>query len=190
MSRHLHGATIERPEAIEHKDVSPRGIFIFLGGLLAALVATLIFVSWLFGAFSTLREEGTAGTVPHVTEIPEPRIQRTPLVDIYNLHRHEDSILNSYGWVQPETGIARIPIERAMELLAARGLPARTGADPGPTVPETGPESGGPQTGAPMPRFNRPPGLEPSNPPPAAPVPGPPVPRTSVPSGAVTEANR
>jgi len=190
MNRRAHDtAIVERPEAIEHKDVSPNGIFIFLGGLLLSLGATLVFVAWLYGAFSTLQEEGAAGA-PRVTGIPEPRIQRTPLTDIYDLRRHEDSILNSYGWVQPESGVARIPIERAMDLLAQRGLPARTGTDPGPTVPETGPESGGPQTGPPLPRFNRPPGLEPSSPPPVAPVPGPPVPRTSVPSGAVTEANR
>ena len=32
------------------------------------------------------------------------------------LRAHEDDILGSYGWVDPATGIARIPIERAISL--------------------------------------------------------------------------
>jgi hypothetical protein len=38
--------------------------------------------------------------------------------------------LSSYGWVDREAGIVRIPIDRAMDLLAERGLPARAGPDP------------------------------------------------------------
>jgi hypothetical protein len=191
MSRHHDGtAQVERPDAIEQRDVDFRGVLISMGSLLALLVLALIFVWWLFGAFSVFQQEATsplpkAGQMP-----PEPRVQVHPLREMWELRKREASILNSYGWVQHETGVARIPIDRAMDLLAERGLPARTGADVGPTVAGTGPESGGPQTGAPMERYNRPPNGAVSNPPPAAPVPGPPVPRTAVPSGIVPEANR
>jgi hypothetical protein len=37
----------------------------------------------------------------------------------------EDAMLNSYGWVDKDSGRVRIPIERAMEILAKKGLPAR-----------------------------------------------------------------
>ncbi len=37
----------------------------------------------------------------------------------------EEKILHSYGWIDQQKGIVRIPIERAMELTAQRGLPAR-----------------------------------------------------------------
>lgn len=37
----------------------------------------------------------------------------------------EDAKLNSHGWIDTERGIVRIPIERAMDLVAQRGLPAR-----------------------------------------------------------------
>jgi len=33
--------------------------------------------------------------------------------------------LTTYGWVDKEKQTVRIPIDRAMELLAQRGLPAR-----------------------------------------------------------------
>ena len=42
----------------------------------------------------------------------------------------EDQILNSYGWVDRSKGIVRIPIDRAIDLLAKRGLPARPQAPP------------------------------------------------------------
>jgi hypothetical protein len=36
----------------------------------------------------------------------------------------ELSRLNGYGWVDRAAGIAHIPIERAIEIVAASGLPA------------------------------------------------------------------
>jgi hypothetical protein len=33
--------------------------------------------------------------------------------------------LQSYGWIDQQKGVVRIPIERAMELTAERGLPVR-----------------------------------------------------------------
>ncbi len=51
----------------------------------------------------------------------------------------EDAILNSYGWVDQKNGIARIPISRAIDIIAARGLPARPTStatnDEGETIP-------------------------------------------------------
>lgn len=51
----------------------------------------------------------------------------------------EDAILNSYGWVDQKNGIARIPIDRAIDIVAARGLPARPTStatnDEGETIP-------------------------------------------------------
>jgi hypothetical protein len=37
----------------------------------------------------------------------------------------EDLMLKSYAWVDKDKGIVRIPIQRAIDLLAQRGLPAR-----------------------------------------------------------------
>ena len=43
--------------------------------------------------------------------------------DLAELHEREDLLLNHYSWVDQSKGEVRIPIERAMELLAQRGLP-------------------------------------------------------------------
>jgi len=43
--------------------------------------------------------------------------------DIAVLHAREDLLLEAYSWVDREHSKARIPIERAMVLVAQRGLP-------------------------------------------------------------------
>ena len=35
----------------------------------------------------------------------------------------EDALLTSYGWVEKDKGIARIPIDEAIRIVAERGLP-------------------------------------------------------------------
>jgi hypothetical protein len=57
---------------------------------------------------------------------PEPRLQIQPNADWEKYQATEDSVLNSYGWVSREAGVVRLPIARALELVAERGLPART----------------------------------------------------------------
>ena len=52
-------------------------------------------------------------------------MQTDPLQELQTLHAEEDAVLNSYGWVDRKAGVVRIPVQRAIELLAQRGLPAR-----------------------------------------------------------------
>lgn len=54
---------------------------------------------------------------------PAPRIQVNLHVDLVRLRNSERAELNSYGWVDRDAGIARIPIDRAIEIIAKRGLP-------------------------------------------------------------------
>ena len=55
---------------------------------------------------------------------PTPRVQTdNGNQDIADLHAREDLLLSNYTWVDESKGTVRIPIERAMELIAQRGLP-------------------------------------------------------------------
>jgi hypothetical protein len=55
---------------------------------------------------------------------PTPRLQQDDgNQDIADLHAREDLLLDNYTWIDRSQGKARIPIERAMELIAQRGLP-------------------------------------------------------------------
>lgn len=55
---------------------------------------------------------------------PTPRVQLDDgNQDVAELHQREDLLLDHYSWVDQSKGKVRIPIERAMELIAQRGLP-------------------------------------------------------------------
>lgn len=75
---------------------------------------------------------------------PTPRVQTDDgNQDIADLHAREDLLLDHYTWADESKGTVRIPIERAMELIAQRGLPvaqpaqmqANMTGDSTPTVP-------------------------------------------------------
>ena len=64
---------------------------------------------------------------------PTPRLQTDDgNQDVAELHQREDLLLDHYTWVDQSQGKVRIPIERAMELIAQHGLPVAP-----PTTQET-----------------------------------------------------
>jgi hypothetical protein len=74
---------------------------------------------------------------PRVSELaesreipPAPRLQVTPSTDLHSLQAKERTALESYGWIDQQDGTVRIPIDRAITLLAERGLPVRQEAKP------------------------------------------------------------
>jgi hypothetical protein len=56
---------------------------------------------------------------------PEPRLQTNPRQDLLDLRAAEETTLTTYGWVDKNAGIARIPIDEAMKRVVEKGLPAR-----------------------------------------------------------------
>ena len=68
-------------------------------------------------------------------DVPAPHLQGNPAADLARLKTQSLDRLNTYGWVNREAGIAHIPIERAMDILARSGLP-KVAAPPNPS-PET-----------------------------------------------------
>jgi hypothetical protein len=57
-------------------------------------------------------------------QFPTPRLETDDgNQDLTDLHGREDLLLEHYSWIDRGQGRVRIPIERAMELIAQRGLP-------------------------------------------------------------------
>jgi hypothetical protein len=112
------------------QDVNARAVTKFTLGLGFALVLVIFLMWFLFDQFAARearlspRPETMEASNPQ-KEPPEPRLQKAPVKDLKEFRASEDAILNSYGWVDPEKGIVRIPVERAMELVAKEGLPAQ-----------------------------------------------------------------
>jgi hypothetical protein len=62
---------------------------------------------------------------------PMPRVQTDDgNQDVADLHNREDLLLQNYSWADQSEGKVRIPIDRAMKLIALRGLPVETAAGP------------------------------------------------------------
>ncbi len=56
-------------------------------------------------------------------QFPEPRLEDNERTELNDFRYSEEERLNSSGWVDQSAGVAHIPITRAMELIAQRGLP-------------------------------------------------------------------
>jgi len=66
---------------------------------------------------------------------PTPRLQTDDGdQDLADLHAREDLLLTNYSYIDPAQGKVRIPIDRAMELIAEHGLPVAP-AQPGASGP-------------------------------------------------------
>jgi hypothetical protein len=152
-----HGPKPEEIDAslgYEQSDVRVTGIVVFLTSLLI-FVAVCGVLTWGMGKLINARmnkEDGpntkwTAsvnirelGNLPNnpamqqkVAELtksfPTPRVQTDDgNQDIADLHQREDLLLDNYSWVDRSQGKVRIPVERAMELIAQRGLPVAPAA--------------------------------------------------------------
>jgi len=130
-------------ESFEHEDLSPLGVFYFLGGL-AIVGITIYFI--LVGMYRFLdsydrRHQSVVnpmavktGVNPNVMTpreiqqqidktFPKPVLEYSERTQFIQELENEDKALESYDWVDQKAGIARIPIEQAMDLVAQRGLP-------------------------------------------------------------------
>jgi len=112
----------------ETRDANIRALVYFAVGLAATLVLVIVGMIWVFRYFSQTQSLGAPAS-PFVdirTLPPQPRLQVEPRLDLDHLRKHEDEILNSYGWVDQKAGTVRMPIDRAMDLLLKKGLPVRS----------------------------------------------------------------
>ncbi len=106
-------------------------------GLGLAVLIVLLLTAWVYHVFDQARPLGQRQTaVGKMGEwdaklsrrFPEPRLEAEPAFQLKGLRAWEETQLNHYGWIDKEAGVVRIPIERAMDLLAERGLAAFDGA--------------------------------------------------------------
>jgi hypothetical protein len=145
--RETHGV------AVEPSRISTR-MAVGLGVVLAVLsVAAMLLVAGLFGIFergAERRDTAAADAAGLQTRENPPPPQ--PRLEVYGA-RHwqefrsaEEKQLTTYGWMNRSAGVVRIPIERAMERIAERGV------GPLSTAPSTTPEARPPEAGKGAPR--------------------------------------
>jgi hypothetical protein len=102
-------------------------------GIALALLCIFTF-AMLIGLFRYFQTQVASQQVKPVAPVdarrlpPAPRLQSTPIPDLKAFRAAEDEILNTYAWTDPDKGMVRIPVSRAIDVLAQRGLPARAAA--------------------------------------------------------------
>ena len=122
-------------------DVDLRAVFVFMGWLIGVSAAVMVIV---WGLSVWLKEELVASDPPpsplaeaNVRRAPpEPRLEEAPSKSLEELRAREDALLGGWAWIDGERRVARIPIARAMEIVAEKGLPPA--APPGQAAPEGG----------------------------------------------------
>jgi len=142
MTEHLH-RNHHDDVGFEREDLGSKPVFGFILSLV--IVGILIYYS-IWGIFHFLdafdkknqqvrtplvKVESNTREVQteNIQKFPEPRLEENERTELDGFRYNEEERLNSYGWVDEKAGVAHIPIDQAMQLIAQRGLP---------TTPQTG----------------------------------------------------
>lgn len=102
--------------AVERSDAPPALIAALAGGVAIVLALTFLALRLIYPA-------ALAGPsdAPRLATA-EPRLQIDPAADLAAHRAAAAKRLNSYGWIDRQRGIVRIPIERAMQDVLAAGI--------------------------------------------------------------------
>ncbi|MEM4409504.1 MAG: hypothetical protein QXI19_12260 [Candidatus Caldarchaeum sp.] len=127
MSETTHPETPETKKPYETEEILGwRTIRWGLFVLAVMVLVALIVAKYMLDAFTaSARTQGEVQVQTTPPLVPRPALQANPQMDIVELRRVEEGRLSSYGWVDEQKGIVYVPIDRAMELLTEKGLPAR-----------------------------------------------------------------
>ena len=145
MSNEIHSANSTGNGGYERRDIGVRGVLYFLAGLVVAGVFIHFVVSGLYSYLEKRSQSQQAPVSPLVTNappdtrklptdyrdylkqnFPAPQLEIDERNQLDKIRIDEAQTLSTYDWVDQKAGTVRIPIDRAMDLVAQRGLPVRT----------------------------------------------------------------
>ncbi|MBI3682820.1 MAG: hypothetical protein HY235_20805 [Acidobacteria bacterium] len=122
--KHTHDEHGEVPRGPEMRDANiPLVVWTGIG-----ILATLFLCMWIAAMQFRWEENNSPKTAdsPFSQEgrmPPEPRLQVFPANDLGTFKEIQRKQVDSYGWVDRESGVARVPVDRAMEMVLQKGLP-------------------------------------------------------------------
>lgn len=114
------------PEALarghEGVGVNVKAIAAIAGAVIVSAIVIHLALLLLMGYYER-QADVSQGPLPPVVppeeRFPEPRLQVAPDQDLQRLRKSEDTLLENYAWADRSRGLIRVPIRRAMELLAS-----------------------------------------------------------------------
>lgn len=135
----------------ERSDLSAAPVLYFLLGLAVFGLITYFVANGVYDVLQKRSEAQQAAVSPLVTNapadtrhlppdyegdygkyleknFPAPQLEIDERTQLNNIRLREEQTLSTYDYVDEKAGTVRIPIERAMNLIAQRGLPVRSQA--------------------------------------------------------------
>ncbi len=117
------------------RELNVRAIVVTGVGLVGILVVS---AALMWPLATTLRDRGRAADPPppmlpearQRAMPPEPRLQISPERELREMRAEEERVLGSYAWVDEAGGVARVPVDRAIELVLEFGLPTPVPEEP------------------------------------------------------------
>jgi hypothetical protein len=117
----------------EHKEANVRIIVETVIGLIVS-VAIVCFIVW--GIFNLFKSQ-VGGSERRASQMavpaqlpPYPRLEVHPWEELRVLRAHEDDVLDHYRWIDKQSGVVHIPIEKAIDEVVNQ-LPVRPGTQGG-----------------------------------------------------------
>lgn len=126
MSDSHYSPSLSEQEKIEKKDVRIGAIVICLGGLTFFIVGSIVASVFIFkGIEDYLKKNDTPveRMFEAKMEPPLPRLQVAPKQDLLDFQKEQQKTVSTYQVLDPAQGLAQIPVERAMAMMAEN--PAR-----------------------------------------------------------------
>jgi hypothetical protein len=133
-------ATLEAGRGHEPDDLRIRSIVALAVALAGVIMAVLAALALLMGNFTEKEHTAKAMALPRFSDLapafPPPRLQADPAAEWIRLKSAADEQLKSYGWIDRQAGIAHIPIDRAIAIIAKSGIPPSELPRPGAETPD------------------------------------------------------
>jgi hypothetical protein len=143
-ARHHHaGAAAGHAHGDAHGDPDPEIRVRPLTEIMVVLaVVTVAFAAlmWPLASYFLRDEPEPARAVERIdrSRPAGPLLQVDPAAELAELRRQEQRVLDAYGWVDRSAGMARVPLERAVELVLAEGVGALGAGAAAPAAPTPG----------------------------------------------------
>lgn len=133
---HEHGVGDNPHVSYERRDVNVIQITGFGIGLLVAFMVSVAAMWVLFEYFKQREDKVNPPNPPSMMSEkqklpPEPRLQAEPIGELKKMRDNEQMLLTSYGWVDSAKGTVHIPIDKAIDMVAQKGLPSKVSATGG-----------------------------------------------------------
>jgi len=101
----------------------------------AALFGLFRYFDWQAATADPAQNPLLAGQKPPASpaaRFPQPRLQANAAADLVKGRAQEEELLSTYGWVDRQAGIVHLPVDRAMQMIAQRGVPSWPAPPPPP----------------------------------------------------------